>query len=618
MTLGQATKIISLCLVTKAVLAAGQAYCPTAAGPCKWYDQNPGGVLCFSNEAECNSQALKCIYGANWLCIQGCESRSGQCFTLAKCILGNPDSPPCARSQAEMAGNCDGTLRPLSIPPQSYSPNNTDCYMQAKAFQLSQAGCSQQAKATIDVTSDDVIGDDDICSPDPDGSKASCLNECKNFFNYEGSGAQYCKPNPGGVCRNICLQLQTEDDCSNVCDCKVKPPPKGSCPVVHDDKNWMSCSDPEQGSADCVWCQSEHQCKPAGGKKFPMGYDESCGSPESFQPLAKPLKEAATSLVTYSAKSLCTFACSDGTSLVRCLIADTCPDSYNSCSRSDSYKLSSDACSNIAIYFYKSGGDHVEDRVAGHESVASNAMIMSTQKIIQKRAALLQAGVALDPVTPDEIAKGISDLEVKGLDKAEKSLCNFATEGSSMIFCSFIVNTPVVQWVNQEIVELPVVAQVTHQIATLAAGAISKVTEVVQDAVQAVAKAATSAVQTVVDTCKQVAGSIVHAALNFFGWIERSVFEIMTGKRGPVPRLSTAQLPLPSLTSNDVRCWKCPCGGMGCGASCVLDPQPYVVGNFCPNGEFVEDSDNPEPTTCNNYCQSPGGGINEQPAAMVI
>merc|ERR1711988_1230031 len=110
-------------------------------------------------------------------------------------------------------------------------------------------------------------------------------------------------------------------------------------------------------------------------------------------------------------------------------------------------------------------------------------------------------------ITPDEIAKGVQDLENQGLQTGEKALCQSAVDFSpgSGVFCGFVVKFPLVQWVNKKVVNLPIVGQVTHQIATLASGAVHTVEDTIKSAVGAVAKAAS-------DAAKDLASTITNAA----------------------------------------------------------------------------------------------------------
>lgn len=179
---------------------------------------------------------------------------------------------------------------------------------------------------------------------------------------------------------------------------------------------------------------------------------------------------------------------------------------------------------------YNAGGAKTADRVSGHHAVTSNALLTVAKKAAQKRSKMDLAGA----VTPDEIAQGINQLEIQGLSALEQSLCASAAGPEATRFCGFIVNTRAVQWVNQQMVNLPIVSQITHQLATLAAGAIAKVADVVQGAVKAVADAAMGAVEQLVDTCKNAAMSIVHSCLNFFGFMEDGVFNLITGKHGTI------------------------------------------------------------------------------------
>ena len=65
------------------------------------------------------------------------------------------------------------------------------------------------------------------------------------------------------------------------------------------------------------------------------------------------------------------------------------------------------------------------------------------------------------------------------------------------------MHSPIVQWVN-----LPFASQVTHQIATMAAGALKPVADVVQGALKVIAKAVNVA-KGVIDACKNAAVNIV-------------------------------------------------------------------------------------------------------------
>jgi hypothetical protein len=222
---------------------------------------------------------------------------------------------------------------------------------------------------------------------------------------------------------------------------------------------------------------------------------------------------------------------------------DACPDTYDDCDRSDSYQVSSDGCNTLANYFYSAGGQKVQDRLDAHTSVAGNAMHQSALAALKARRVLSKAKSSLvgGDITEGVIADGVRDLEDKGLQVGENVLCSWATGATG--FCRFLVNTPVVQRVNNDILNMPVAAQVTHQIATLAEGAIQPVADAVNGAVRDVATAI-NAGREVVQACKTAATNIVHSVLNFFNWMEEAVFAAVTGKRGRVPL--PASLPVAS------------------------------------------------------------------------
>ncbi len=93
-------------------------------------------------------------------------------------------------------------------------------------------------------------------------------------------------------------------------------------------------------------------------------------------------------------------------------------------------------------------------------------------------------------------------------------------------FCG-LVHSPVVQWVNRKLVNLPFASQVTHQIGTMATGTLKPVADVVQGALGVVAKAVNVA-KGVIDACKNAKVSIVHSVLHWFSWMDRSIFAILT------------------------------------------------------------------------------------------
>lgn len=142
---------------------------------------------------------------------------------------------------------------------------------------------------------------------------------------------------------------------------------------------------------------------------------------------------------------------------------------------------------------------------------------------LQEQRRLASArGEAMSNVDVDDIANHVQDLEVQGLDVAEGGLCGWASGGQAPRFCKFIVNSNEVQWVNNELVNLPIVAQVTHQIATLAGGALDVVQDVVKSSMKAVADAINK-VADVVHAATEAATNIVHSVLHFFHFADSIV-----------------------------------------------------------------------------------------------
>ena len=66
------------------------------------------------------------------------------------------------------------------------------------------------------------------------------------------------------------------------------------------------------------------------------------------------------------------------------------------------------------------------------------------------------------------------------------------------------------------------------------------VKDAVKNAVHAVATALNNGAKDIITTVKNAASGIVHSVLNFFGWMENSVYAAITGQRGRVP---VAKLP---------------------------------------------------------------------------
>lgn len=177
----------------------------------------------------------------------------------------------------------------------------------------------------------------------------------------------------------------------------------------------------------------------------------------------------------------------------------------------------------MVVYFSNSGGQSADDRFAAHQSVAGNAMVGAALALQKQRRLAATRGEDVADVDVNDIAKYVKELEDKGLVTAEGGLCMWATEGASSTFCKFIVNSNEVQWVNNVLLNLPIVAQVTHQIATLAAGAIDAVVDAVKSAMQKVADAVNKAVGGLVKAATDAATNIVHSVLNFFGFADRIV-----------------------------------------------------------------------------------------------
>lgn len=186
----------------------------------------------------------------------------------------------------------------------------------------------------------------------------------------------------------------------------------------------------------------------------------------------------------------------------------------------------------MIVYFSNSGGDSADDRFAGHQSVAGNAMVGAAVALQKQRQLAAARGEDVADVDPDDIAKYVKELEDKGLVIAEGGLCAWATKGQAPRFCKFIVNSNEVQWVNNVLINLPIVAQVTHQIATLAAGAIDYVQDAVKSAMQKVADAVNKAAGGLVKAATDAATNIVHSVLNFFGFADGIVSRFVAASVG--------------------------------------------------------------------------------------
>lgn len=210
---------------------------------------------------------------------------------------------------------------------------------------------------------------------------------------------------------------------------------------------------------------------------------------------------------------------------------DGCPDTYGDCSRAFWYNVAADGCGELGSHTYDSGGEKVGDQTDAHVSINGNAMHQVALAFVKSRRLATLKGDVLEDVSADDIANGIKDLEDKGLSMAEKGLCSWMTGEAGSRLCGFLVNSPVVQWVNNKLLNLPFASQVTHQLATKAAGASGPVAKVVVGALTAVAKVVSTAGD-IINACKNAAVNVAHTVLHWFGWMDRSVFATITGERG--------------------------------------------------------------------------------------
>jgi len=171
------------------------------------------------------------------------------------------------------------------------------------------------------------------------------------------------------------------------------------------------------------------------------------------------------------------------------------------------------------VVYMSDVGELADDRFSAHQSVAGNALAKAGKMLQKQRKLAFANGANMSDVVVDDIANYVQDMEAKGLDLMESSLCTWATGGASR-FCKFIVMTKEMQWVNNIVINLPIVAQVTHQIATKAAGAVEHVAHTVWFFIQKVADAVNKFAD-VVSAATEAATNIVHSVLNFFGFADR-------------------------------------------------------------------------------------------------
>eukprot|EP00438_Fugacium_kawagutii_P005111 Skav212222 [mRNA] locus=scaffold862:162645:164336:- [translate_table: standard] len=527
-----------------------QYYC-CIDGKCPYKDPTPSGFDCFQSESKCNSQCggghdtcWGCQDGkctpcgcegvcpgsgdfpfqdkavcdercagpqATWLCAYGCQT-SQQCFTMAQCEEAPAGKDPCDVEKAKQS--CPGTLI-QKFKPHMYTDNR--CPMDAKSLIAGNTGCT----GALEIFN----STEDPCHDDPDGSKHKCYSDCTACFNERGAGSKWCQPPAGGGfgCDTgyDCKYLLDDQSCNFFCGCSVKPTP-GTCPHAPDDA-WRMCRDPAKGGGpQCVWCQDQHTCIASDGKVFPKGFDPSCGDPTT-PPLESPEPNTQKT-------NLCVYKCADDVAEYVCL-DDGCPDTYGDCSRAFWYNVAADGCGELGSHTYDSGGEKVGDQTDAHVSINGNAMHQVALALVKSRRLATLKGEVLEDVSVDDIANGIKDLEDKGLSMAEKGLCSWMTEGAGSRLCGFLVNSPVVQWVNDKLLNLPFASQVTHQLATKAAGASGPVAKVVVGALTAVAKVVSTAGD-IINACKNAAVNVAHTVLHWFGWMDRSVFSTITGERG--------------------------------------------------------------------------------------
>lgn len=67
--------------------------------------------------------------------------------------------------------------------------------------------------------------------------------------------------------------------------------------------------------------------------------------------------------------------------------------------------------------------------------------------------------------TRDLIAQGLTDLEADGLEKLETGACDVFSGGAGAPFCSMLFDNPIASWINNEIVNIPIVHKFTYWLA---------------------------------------------------------------------------------------------------------------------------------------------------------
>ena len=60
------------------------------------------------------------------------------------------------------------------------------------------------------------------------------------------------------------------------------------------------------------------------------------------------------------------------------------------------------------------------------------------------------------------IAQGLTDLEADGLEKLETGACDVFSGGAGAPFCSMLFDNPIASWINNEIVNIPIVHKFTY------------------------------------------------------------------------------------------------------------------------------------------------------------
>lgn len=121
--------------------------------------------------------------------------------------------------------------------------------------------------------------------------------------------------------------------------------------------------------------------------------------------------------------------------------------------------------------------------------------------------------------TRDMIADGLQDLESDGLEKLETGACSVFTGGAGAPFCSMLFNNPIASWINNKIVNCPIVHKFTYWLANtcsdlIPGGARNLMNDVV-DTYNDVKKAV-KPIEDLWDDCKSAGSSI---AKTLFGWL---------------------------------------------------------------------------------------------------